>query len=626
MIPSVLSQQLRQGVEDFLRTTFPVSTPFFHGIIDRLQADSEGVFKGPYLSIQLPFKQGSDKSDYFPEVLLKFPPYIHQVQAFDRLSSHKPKSTIIATGTGSGKTESFLYPILDYCFRQSGEPGIKAIIIYPMNALAMDQAGRIAKIIYTNPNLKGHVTAGLYVGQSEKDPHMLMSRSNIITNKETLRTSPPDILLTNYKMLDYLLIRSKDYPLWQNNTPETLRFLVVDELHTFDGAQGTDLACLIRRLKARLDTPENHLCCIGTSATLGDNEKKATLLTYAGEVFGESFDENAIIMESRLTAGEFLENSMITRVGVVSQDLADKLNPDSYSEYKEYILSQHELWFEEKISANEFNKTKWRITLGDKIRGHSFFQNLLKVLKGGIKSYDEILFELEKCTPEFKEADQTYKLNLISSLLALVSTARIGTEEKNRPFLHVRYQLWLRELRRMVGKVSKKEPRLAFSDDLNDEQLKKHMPVIHCRECNSMGWAGLKRTGDNEVNPDLQPFYISFFKNDPKITFLFPESAKPQNLHMDGRLYNLCAECLNLTTQLKTEECPNCGQNDPIRVFVPNIKARRKKNKTPFGRIKSETELIEYAYSFDLELSDFLYLLYHIQMGRLWKDRISLHT
>ena len=89
MIPSILSQQLRQGVEDFLRTTFPVSTPFFHGIIDRLLADSEGVFKGPYLSIQLPFRQGSGESDYFSDVPLKFPPYIHQVQAFDRLSGIK---------------------------------------------------------------------------------------------------------------------------------------------------------------------------------------------------------------------------------------------------------------------------------------------------------------------------------------------------------------------------------------------------------------------------------------------------------------------------------------------------------------------------------------------------------
>ena len=91
MIPSILSQQLRQGVEDFLRTTFPVSTPFFHGIIDRLQADSEGVFKGPYLSIQLPFRQGSDKSDYFPEVPLKFPLAQHELWFEEKISENEFK-------------------------------------------------------------------------------------------------------------------------------------------------------------------------------------------------------------------------------------------------------------------------------------------------------------------------------------------------------------------------------------------------------------------------------------------------------------------------------------------------------------------------------------------------------
>ena len=127
---------------------------------------------------------------------------------------------IVATGTGSGKTECFLYPILDYCHRQRGVPGIKAILIYPMNALATDQAGRIARMIYSDANLKGNVTAGLFVGQSEKDPHMGMTADFIISHKDTLRHDPPDILLTNYKMLDYLLIRARDFPLWQHNQPE----------------------------------------------------------------------------------------------------------------------------------------------------------------------------------------------------------------------------------------------------------------------------------------------------------------------------------------------------------------------------------------------------------------------
>ena len=72
--------------------------------------------------------------------------------------------------------------------------------------------------------------------------------------------------MTNYKMLDYLLVRQDDRGLWAENGPDTLRYLVVDEIHTFDGAQGTDLACLIRRVKARLKMPPGHLCAVGTSA------------------------------------------------------------------------------------------------------------------------------------------------------------------------------------------------------------------------------------------------------------------------------------------------------------------------------------------------------------------------
>jgi DEAD/DEAH box helicase domain-containing protein len=311
MIPSVLAQHVEQGIKDFLRTTFPVTTPLFSKILENFLAEPGNVFKGPYLDIQLPFRQDKKGSDYFPELPMQFPPYRHQVNAFDRLSGPNPQSTIVATGTGSGKTECFIYPILDYCFRHRGEPGIKAILIYPMNALATDQAGRLAKLIY-NSKLKGHLTAGIYIGQREKDSSMLMTAERLISDKDTLRLSPPDILLTNYKMLDYLLIRPDDRPLWLHNSPDTLRFLVVDELHTFDGAQGSDLGCLIRRLKARLAIEPDYLCCVGTSATLGSREEQDDLLGYASAVFGENFSPGAIISESRLSAGEFLGDCLIS--------------------------------------------------------------------------------------------------------------------------------------------------------------------------------------------------------------------------------------------------------------------------------------------------------------------------
>ena len=380
MIPSVLAQHVRQGVEDFLRTTFPVSTPFFHGMVDRLLREEGEVFKGPYLSIQLPFRFGKAGHDFFPDVPLSFRPYLHQEKAFERLSCPNPKSTIIATGTGSGKTECFIYPILDHCYRHRGEPGIKAILIYPMNALATDQAHRLARIIYNNPDLRANVTAGLYIGQSEREPRMVMGPDSIITNKETMRLNPPDILLTNYKMLDYLLIRPKDYPLWKQNNSETLQYLVVDELHTFDGAQATDLACLIRRLKTRLKTPRDFLCCVGTSATLGSEKNPEALLQYVRVLFGEPFDDDAVITESQLTAGEFLEKSLISRIDIISPEKTDQLDPEQYDGYQSYISSQYELWFGETISAKNFDKIQWRIDLGEKLIEHLFFQNLLKVL------------------------------------------------------------------------------------------------------------------------------------------------------------------------------------------------------------------------------------------------------
>ena len=92
---------------------------------------------------------------------------------------------------------------------------------------------------------------GLYVG-GRGDTSPVMTKTSVITDRDAMRKAPPDVLLTNYKMLDYLLVRPRDRTLWEHNAPDTLRYVVVDELHTFDGAQGTDLALLLRRLRARL--------------------------------------------------------------------------------------------------------------------------------------------------------------------------------------------------------------------------------------------------------------------------------------------------------------------------------------------------------------------------------------
>jgi len=120
MLPTVLVSQLQQGIEDFLRMTFPPTTPRFHGMMDRFFAREGSMFKEPYARIQLPFLHSGDGPDYFPEVPLKFPPYAHQAKAFTRLSGPDKQSTLVATGTGSGKTEAFLWHIFDHVRQMKG--------------------------------------------------------------------------------------------------------------------------------------------------------------------------------------------------------------------------------------------------------------------------------------------------------------------------------------------------------------------------------------------------------------------------------------------------------------------------------------------------------------------------
>jgi DEAD/DEAH box helicase domain-containing protein len=506
MIPSVLSTQVRRGIDDFLRTTFPIHTPFFKGVMKRLlDVSSHDIFKGPYVSVKLPYTPGTHGRDYFPDVPLAFPPYLHQEQAFQRLSGNPAKSTLIATGTGSGKTEAFLYPILNHCLQKRGEPGIKAIVIYPMNALATDQARRFARIIHDNPTLNGTLRVGFYIG--DRDGHagsMMMTAEQVITNRDTMRLHPPDILLTNYKMLDYLMIRPADSPIWKENGTETLKYIVVDELHTFDGAQGTDLACLLRRLKARLKTPAGHLCCIGTSATLGGQEHADRLRNYAAQVLGEPFDTEAIITESVLEPQAFFDDTPIDiSLEIPGPEHTADLDADNVANVQTYLRRQAALWF--GMEHADIDSDAWRIELGRRLLSHRFFRNLIIMLSCRLSTMNEIAAELKKLHPVFETDDPYYPHHLLNSLLALISWARTPTPDGGRlhPFLQVRLQLWMRELRRMVCSVEK-EPSIRFSDDLTPDQSRRHLPLIHCRECGETGWLGTMRQQDEHINPDLQ--------------------------------------------------------------------------------------------------------------------------
>ncbi len=174
MIPSVICRQYKKSLIDFIETTFPISSPLFKDMLKNFLEMPGKVFRAPYVSVRLPFRKSAGKDDYFQAVKLKYPPYVHQVHSFKRLTGDVPKSTLVATGTGSGKTECFLYPVIDYCYKNRSEKGVKAILVYPMNALASDQAARIAKVIFDNKELNSNTRAGIFVRERDENPSVAM--------------------------------------------------------------------------------------------------------------------------------------------------------------------------------------------------------------------------------------------------------------------------------------------------------------------------------------------------------------------------------------------------------------------------------------------------------------------
>lgn len=551
MFPSVISSEIQAGITSFLKTTFPPSTPAFADTLSDFIATEGQVFKGPYYSLRLPFRPAPDGPLPFSAITFPFRPHMHQARAFARLCAETPLSTLVATGTGSGKTECFLYPVLDTCAQRVGEPGIKAIVIYPMNALATDQAKRFARAIHADPALKGKVRAGLFIG-GEGDDASAMTPEWLITDKNQLRSTPPDILLTNYKMLDYLLLRPKEQPLWSGNSPLTLRYLVVDELHTFDGAQATDLACLVRRLKARLGSPEGHLCCVGTSATLGSPDSASPLVSYAEKVFAEPFDDDCVIGEDVLslhdvTADFFIAYHTIPTNRITGSALAMNRTPQSF------LAAEYAAWFEGTESAPEFDSPQGQIELGKRLRQHSFFRNLLTLTERSqrkVFSEEWLVHELGPILGRNTPPEQARLI--LDGFLSLCAHARYRDPKLPEgghfgPLLRIHAHLWIRELSRLVASVTP-APKLAFSDDLTDDAADKFLPVIHCRECGSMGWGATQRANHDRLGADLQDFYKAFFGKRPDLRLLFPvteDGATPGPAQREFT-HRVCGRCLRI--------------------------------------------------------------------------------
>ncbi len=218
---------------------------------------------------------------------LSIPLHRHQAEAI-RLAA-AGESYVLTTGTGSGKSLGYFFPIVDACLKAKAAdptPRTRAIVIYPMNALANSQLEELKKFLGGNPSERA-VTFGRYTGQESDEERRAMA------------AQPPDILLTNFMMLELLMTRQSDIDKAVMRNARGLRFLVLDELHAYRGRQGADVALLVRRVREAL---AENLVCIGTSATMAtegsQTARNAVVASVASRLFGAAIPDQNIVTET----------------------------------------------------------------------------------------------------------------------------------------------------------------------------------------------------------------------------------------------------------------------------------------------------------------------------------------
>lgn len=644
MLPASLAESIKKQVRHYLEATFEFSDEETSKAFSRFIEDPEnGLFKGPWVSLKRPFRPAAISATPPFDLKVPFHPFQHQALAWERLSGKDkvPQSTIITTGTGSGKTECFLFPILDYCLKakRSGQKGIKAIILYPMNALASDQETRFAKSVWSDSDLRNAgITVGLYTGrydpqnpsESMQSGTTMMGEDHGISNQAVQLENPPDILLTNYKMLDFLLMRPKDQKLWRFNTAGVLKYLVLDELHTYDGAQGSDVACLLRRLKERLGVQKGTLCAVGTSATVEDTSKggglssKAALARFASKLFEEEIDTDAIIGEDRLNVEEIVVTSHDN-----SEDLPspEESLPIDGEEALVYVRRVALLWgapdasisrqlnadvssaIKAKLSLEEQSELAWRIELGIWLKRHRLFRSILEVsAEAESKGEDPLswllfLDKLAKHPREFGFAalkSIESRGAVLSSFLALVAEAREVRSSIPFPLIPTQIQLWIRELARL-GRVVAAEPSFAWVDEpFPGIRL---LPAFHCSECGEAGWISVSdpdedsRIGAKGVTgfsliDDPKRIYESYFGfrgvRSPRVVLLSPWGPNDPDpiFREDGQQAMDIIQHYLCPTSLVVREgdgpCPLTGERSLFRVKV-NKRVRRKDDGTVVG-------------------------------------------
>lgn len=530
--PIETARKVEDSYREYIATTIHFDDADLQKQLEAILSEPGYLAKGPFLEAAPPYRKDKTVAGLVDEELLckgmmslgggdarNFDPYrplyVHQVKAIEK--SVAGRNYAVVTGTGSGKTECFLLPILNDIlteFEKSGRPaGVRAMILYPMNALANDQLKRLRKL------LKGtEITFGRYTGDTEEKESVALRKwkdenpdqtrlPNEIISRERIRENPPNILLTNYSMLEYLLLRPEDAPLFEGAFGANWRHIAIDEAHVYSGALGTEIAYLLRRVKARIESETGELPklhCYATSATIGSDEDMPKVATFARDLFGEPFSSDPANLD------------VITSEKDQPQDALDEkpwgtLSLDTWAELRRELSDPENANVEDIRSALASGGAPEEVVA--RLDGESPLMGLGKVLLGESSAAKlvrrcERLFDLTDLgtIEELEIEGLTGDKRGVEILTAMVEVLSSAQRSKDVPILTSRYHSFLRAPEGIYLNLHTRKltPHKTIAEHYDNENDTPVYEVSVCRHC---GQAYI--LGEESSDPEVKTAWLS---------------------------------------------------------------------------------------------------------------------
>ncbi len=536
--------------KDFIRyllTAYPIKDKVLYQKIKEKLEQPGVVWQHPYLEGAQPYEVGQSIADLVqdnvlhPRISALFPGnrrlYRHQQAAITAVVKQQ-QNIVVATGTGSGKTECFLVPMVDRLLKEEhnlGLFGVRALILYPMNALVNDQVKRLRQILCKQDPKQPLIRFGFYTSRTEKDPKEALEALRLeldgygrddllalfteaerqqldlttsdrliqasvnkiqavqILSREEIWKTPPHILVTNYSMLEHMLIRPKERREIFAASSNTFDTLILDEAHTYDGSTGTEVAMLLKRFKVALNQEKGQIRCIATSASLGDSSDDTDVLEFANSLFDEEFVQ--VVRGNRQTADRRLGDPYELPKEFDHQSILENLSLTTIPEQKAplqswldelcYFVPDEVLQDAKSHSGDDFHRLLWFA-----LKQHPIFHRLINLLRQP-QSWDNVVQSSELWQIAFPVSlDGSLDAEAVRiAEYALAKLLQFGTLARENPddlpLLPVRIHLLFRSLEGVYSCINPKCREIYLNEKYTCDRC--NSPVLELATCAQCG-------------------------------------------------------------------------------------------------------------------------------------------